>query len=185
MSVLEQTRAYQEDYKRAPTSTQFSSTHAIHSLSHPGVFCAKRTKKATCFLASRFFSCRSAGIRTRGLLVPNQTRYQTALHLETSQQRDSNPRPAVYETAALPTEPCWQVAERFSFTIISNICRIVKGFFAKKTNFFARPVKNPCSTRVSALPFGQKCRAGTYAARTSTGSSDGNRPSDYFHRPSP
>ncbi len=51
---------------------------------------------------------RSGGIRTRGLLVPNQTRYQTALHLEkTSQQRDSNPRPAVYETAALPTEPCW------------------------------------------------------------------------------
>ena len=26
--------------------------------------------------------CRSGGIRTRGLLVPNQTRYQTALHLE-------------------------------------------------------------------------------------------------------
>ena len=28
------------------------------------------------------FLCRSGGIRTRGLLVPNQTRYQTALHLE-------------------------------------------------------------------------------------------------------
>ena len=27
--------------------------------------------------------CRSGGIRTRGLLVPNQTRYQTALHLDT------------------------------------------------------------------------------------------------------
>ena len=27
------------------------------------------------------FLCRSGGIRTRGLLVPNQTRYQTALHL--------------------------------------------------------------------------------------------------------
>ena len=27
--------------------------------------------------------CRSGGIRTRGLLVPNQTRYQTALHLVT------------------------------------------------------------------------------------------------------
>ncbi len=26
--------------------------------------------------------CRSGGIRTRGLLVPNQTRYQTALHLD-------------------------------------------------------------------------------------------------------
>ena len=32
--------------------------------------------------ASRF-CCRSGGIRTRGLLVPNQTRYQTALHLVT------------------------------------------------------------------------------------------------------
>ena len=31
--------------------------------------------------ASRF-CCRSGGIRTRGLLVPNQTRYQTALHLD-------------------------------------------------------------------------------------------------------
>ena len=29
------------------------------------------------------FLCRSGGIRTRGLLVPNQTRYQTALHLDT------------------------------------------------------------------------------------------------------
>ena len=29
------------------------------------------------------FLCRSGGIRTRGLLVPNQTRYQTALHLVT------------------------------------------------------------------------------------------------------
>ena len=28
------------------------------------------------------FHCRSGGIRTRGLLVPNQTRYQTALHLD-------------------------------------------------------------------------------------------------------
>ena len=28
------------------------------------------------------FLCRSGGIRTRGLLVPNQTRYQTALHLD-------------------------------------------------------------------------------------------------------
>ena len=28
-------------------------------------------------------SCRSGGIRTRGLLVPNQTRDQTALHLDT------------------------------------------------------------------------------------------------------
>ena len=28
------------------------------------------------------FTCRSGGIRTRGLLVPNQTRYQTALHLD-------------------------------------------------------------------------------------------------------
>ena len=28
-----------------------------------------------------FITCRSGGIRTRGLLVPNQTRYQTALHL--------------------------------------------------------------------------------------------------------
>ena len=29
------------------------------------------------------FCGRSGGIRTRGLLVPNQTRYQTALHLDT------------------------------------------------------------------------------------------------------
>ena len=28
------------------------------------------------------FCCRSGGLRTRGLLVPNQTRYQTALHLD-------------------------------------------------------------------------------------------------------
>ena len=28
-----------------------------------------------------FHTCRSGGIRTRGLLVPNQTRYQAALHL--------------------------------------------------------------------------------------------------------
>ena len=28
------------------------------------------------------FCCRSGGIRTRGLLVPNQTRYQAALHLD-------------------------------------------------------------------------------------------------------
>ena len=29
-----------------------------------------------------FYHGRSGGIRTRGLLVPNQTRYQTALHLD-------------------------------------------------------------------------------------------------------
>ena len=33
-------------------------------------------------MASHFSSGRSGGIRTRGLLVPNQTRYQAALHLD-------------------------------------------------------------------------------------------------------
>ena len=40
----------------------------------------KKTRKPFIFWTS---GSRSGGIRTRGLLVPNQTRYQTALHLDT------------------------------------------------------------------------------------------------------
>ena len=39
-------------------------------------------KKPSTFCNADGKKCRSGGIRTRGLLVPNQTRYQTALHLE-------------------------------------------------------------------------------------------------------
>ena len=40
-----------------------------------------KTKNRICFHKPGQKS-RSGGIRTRGLLVPNQTRYQTALHLD-------------------------------------------------------------------------------------------------------
>ena len=41
-----------------------------------------KRKKPSTFCNADGKKCRSGGIRTRGLLVPNQTRYQTALHLE-------------------------------------------------------------------------------------------------------
>ena len=84
-------------YKRVYKNTPGGENVLRYKKKKPSTFCNADGKE-----------CRSGGTRTRGLLVPNQTRYQTALHLEkASQQRDSNPRPAVYETAALPTEPCW------------------------------------------------------------------------------
>ena len=78
--------------------------------------CQKHTyvkQNARCWLASCISSGRGDRIWTCDLLVPNQTRYQTALHLDLwSQRRDSNPWPAVYETAALPTEPRWHHSQR-------------------------------------------------------------------------
>ena len=45
----------------------------------PVHICEKRTKKAACFIASRFaFWCRSGGIRTRGLLVPKSLKIQAS-----------------------------------------------------------------------------------------------------------
>ena len=47
---------------------------------------------------------RGEGTRTPGPMVPNQVRYQTALHLELKKWwtiRDSNPRPTGYEPGAL------------------------------------------------------------------------------------
>ena len=47
---------------------------------------------------------RGEGTRTHGPMVPNQVRYQTALHLELKKWwtiRDSNPRPTGYEPGAL------------------------------------------------------------------------------------
>ena len=43
---------------------------------------SRKRKSLRSFVILSFSGCRSAGIRTRGLLVPNQTRYQTALHLD-------------------------------------------------------------------------------------------------------
>ena len=40
------------------------------------------------------------------------TTLETSHHyVSMSQQRDSNPRPADYKSAALPTELCWQVGK--------------------------------------------------------------------------
>ena len=47
---------------------------------------------------------RGEGTRTPGPMVPNQVRYQTALHLELKKWwtiRDSNPGPTGYEPGAL------------------------------------------------------------------------------------
>ena len=43
---------------------------------------SQKQKEARKPYASGLFCGRSGGTRTRGLLVPNQTRYQTALHLD-------------------------------------------------------------------------------------------------------
>ena len=47
-----------------------------------GQYLVDKKKKPSAFCNADGKKCRSGGIRTRGLLVPNQTRYQTALHLE-------------------------------------------------------------------------------------------------------
>ena len=47
-----------------------------------GQYLVDKKKKPSTFCNADGKKCRSGGIRTRGLLVPNQTRYQTALHLE-------------------------------------------------------------------------------------------------------
>ena len=47
-----------------------------------GQYLVDKKKKPSTFCNADDKKCRSGGIRTRGLLVPNQTRYQTALHLE-------------------------------------------------------------------------------------------------------
>ena len=72
-----------------------------------------RHKKTGLALTNPEKSGRGDRIWTCDLLVPNQTRYQTALHLEIwSRWRDSNPWPADYESAALPTEPHRHAAHR-------------------------------------------------------------------------
>ena len=52
------------------------------------VFCKSKTLQTLILQGLRG---RSGGIRTRGLLVPNQTRYHTALHLEAEPMRGLEP----------------------------------------------------------------------------------------------
>ena len=48
-----------------------------------------------------------------------------------SQQRDSNPRPAVYETAALPTEPCWHGWNDSALLVYQMTGSLSRGFRKK------------------------------------------------------
>ena len=68
----------QGDKEPSPVSRPLSPSAAA-----AGSFPSFRIAKTRSTHEGHFgFLCRSGGIRTRGLLVPNQTRYQTALHLE-------------------------------------------------------------------------------------------------------
>ncbi len=59
---------------------------------------------------------------------------------ELSQQRDSNPRPADYKSAALPAELCWQSTSFFTFSkskkLISNTFRTI--FCIKKADLYSK-----------------------------------------------
>ena len=75
------------------------------------------------------FCGRGDRIWTCDLLVPNQTRYQTALHLELwSQWQDLNLWPADYESAALPTELHWQSSVQSIISILAKPCQGLSGF---------------------------------------------------------
>ena len=60
-------------------SIAYIGSNILHS---DGLSVYKCKKKSSCFVSKHEdLVGRSGGIRTHGLLVPNQTRYQTALHL--------------------------------------------------------------------------------------------------------
>lgn len=94
-------------------------------------------RKPLAFYNASGKSCRSGGIRTRGLLVPNQTRYQTALHLEKRANRGTRTldlrftKPLLYRLSHVGT------AERFSFISIANMKRFVKRVLQKNLRDFA------------------------------------------------
>ena len=111
--------------------------------------CTKETKKEPESFRIPVFSGRGDRIWTCDLLVPNQTRYQTALHLVKlwSQWGDSNPWPADYESAALPTELHWRsesfISAAWQEEIISDSRMNVNPFFDiflnfLETSFFAQ-----------------------------------------------
>ena len=57
---------------RSPTALQAAAS----------IPCTRQNENTGCPQGASGVFSRSGGIRTRGLLVPNQTRYQTALHLD-------------------------------------------------------------------------------------------------------
>ena len=106
----------------------------------------KGKSKTLGVLILRGFCCRSGGIRTRGLLVPNQTRYQTALHLEAGADEGTR-------------TPDLLITNRLLYQL-SHIGTTSDGYYIK-----AFPV---CPALISAHPVrGKVCPSGPFAYSSS------------------
>ena len=85
-----------------------------------GQYLVDKKKKPSTFCNADGKKCRSGGIRTRGLLVPNQTRYQTALHLEKRANRGTRTldlrftKPLLYRLSHVESAACGQKKRFFT-----------------------------------------------------------------------
>ena len=85
---------------------------------------------------------RGEGIRTPGPMVPNQVRYQTALHLDSKKwrrRRDSNPRTGLIQPNPLAGDPL-EPLEYFSiFLLLYGGEGGIRTHGAVKHHWFSRP----------------------------------------------
>ena len=90
---------------------------------------------------------RSGGTRTHGLLVPNQARYQTALHLGVA-GADNGTRT---HDLLITNQPLYQLSYigRTSATIIANLFGFVHTFFILALCLLCANVAQTCSHRCS------------------------------------
>lgn len=131
-----------------PSGTKLSpetSLGQVNTIATPRkqtIYCGSDKEKRLHLVQCRRSHGRSGGIRTRGLLVPNQTRYQTALHLVTGADNGTRTHDLL-----ITNQPLYQ---------LSYIGASSKGYYSRYLLLWQDP--NQVFSQIAARKFRFPCR---------------------------